>query len=278
MVQEEMTMRAAIEMGAAAIAIGSVAVLGMALVAELVRRRHANAAVVLLADRLLPSPGRRLAITLLAVVSGAGGFLATGPASADDSVRGWLTAPPTETTSDALAPSPPPDEDTAPVTAPPDMPAPAAPRVATVLREHLAQGANEDPQPEPLTVKRAPRATTSPRAGHPPDGRAVKAPSAHVSPQSATDPDPYERSAPAPAPAPVPAPAPAVAPLATYTVRPGDCLWSIAATLLGSGATNVAIDQRWRQIYEANRAAVGEDPSLIHPGLVLTLPSFSITP
>ncbi len=58
----------------------------------------------------------------------------------------------------------------------------------------------------------------------------------------------------------------------TYVVEPGDCLWSIAARRLGPSATNAAVDVAWRRIYERNRAAVGDDPNLIHPGLVLALP------
>ena len=64
----------------------------------------------------------------------------------------------------------------------------------------------------------------------------------------------------------------------TYTVAPGDCLWSIAARVLGRNATARAIDRGWRAIYAANRAAIGADPNLIHPGLVLTLPPLDPTP
>jgi LysM repeat protein len=96
--------------------------------------------------------------------------------------------------------------------------------------------------------------------------------------------------APAPTPAPPPTAIPAAAPTSPsparplrptpaanpaadrYVVEPGDCLWRIAAQRLGPGATNQAIDSAWRAIYAANRADVGDDPNLIHPGLVLTLP------
>lgn len=57
-----------------------------------------------------------------------------------------------------------------------------------------------------------------------------------------------------------------------YIVVPGDCLWAIAARRLGPSATNSAVDSAWREIYDHNRTAVGDDPDLIHPGLVLTLP------
>jgi hypothetical protein len=45
-------------------------------------------------------------------------------------------------------------------------------------------------------------------------------------------------------------------------VRPGDSLWTIAAE---RGCT-------WTALYAANRAVVGPDPDLIHPGAVLRLP------
>lgn len=68
--------------------------------------------------------------------------------------------------------------------------------------------------------------------------------------------------------------APPVSPRAhpAYVVKRGDCLWRIAAERLGAGATNAAIDAGWRSIYAVNRAAIGDDPNLIHPGLTLTLP------
>jgi nucleoid-associated protein YgaU len=67
-------------------------------------------------------------------------------------------------------------------------------------------------------------------------------------------------------------------PVASYVVQAGDCLWRIAARQLGPGATNAAIDRAWRSIYAHNRAAIGDDPNLIHPGLTLTLPPLSAKP
>jgi nucleoid-associated protein YgaU len=55
-------------------------------------------------------------------------------------------------------------------------------------------------------------------------------------------------------------------------VQRGECLWSIAARQLGPQATNRTTDAAWRRIYAANRTAVGPDPNLIRPGLVLALP------
>lgn len=73
------------------------------------------------------------------------------------------------------------------------------------------------------------------------------------------DPAPAEQpkeEKPATAPDPVPA---------TYTVRSGDWLSSIARDQMGS------ID-KWQELYEANKAVVGDDPNLIFPGQVLTIP------
>ncbi|MEV5798137.1 LysM peptidoglycan-binding domain-containing M23 family metallopeptidase [Streptomyces collinus] len=49
----------------------------------------------------------------------------------------------------------------------------------------------------------------------------------------------------------------------SYTVKTGDCLARIADEQHVSGG--------WQRLYEDNRQAVGADPSLIHPGLELSL-------
>ena len=50
----------------------------------------------------------------------------------------------------------------------------------------------------------------------------------------------------------------------SYTVNKGDCLWTIAEELYGSGAD-------WRRLWAANRETV-EDPGLVWIGQVLKLP------
>lgn len=50
----------------------------------------------------------------------------------------------------------------------------------------------------------------------------------------------------------------------TYTVVKGDCLWAIAKTFYGDGA-------KYTRIYNANKGII-DDPSLIYPGQVLTIP------
>ena len=55
-------------------------------------------------------------------------------------------------------------------------------------------------------------------------------------------------------------------------VRPGDSLWSLAAARLGPEATPSQVDAAWRRLYAANRAVVGPDPDLLHPGRRLHVP------
>jgi hypothetical protein len=88
-----------------------------------------------------------------------------------------------------------------------------------------------------------------------------------------------------PAPAATPAPAPPAAPSArphgpagedaAITVRPGDCLWQIAAESLastGAAPTTAEIAAAWPRWYAANQSVIGADPGLIHPGQRLTPP------
>ncbi len=50
-----------------------------------------------------------------------------------------------------------------------------------------------------------------------------------------------------------------------YTVQEGDSLWSIAENLYGDG-------NKWSQIYEANREAIGTNPDELYPGTDLAIP------
>ena len=70
-----------------------------------------------------------------------------------------------------------------------------------------------------------------------------------------------------------PAPDEARAPTAdSVTVRRGDSLWRIAAEHLDADASDAEIAAAWPRWYEANRAVIGSDPNLIHPGQVLRAP------
>ena len=67
------------------------------------------------------------------------------------------------------------------------------------------------------------------------------------------------------APTPPPAPAPPPQAARTYTVADGDSLWKIAKKELGAGT-------RWTELYDKNRAVIGDNPDRLKPGQVLTLP------
>ncbi|MGG3842671.1 LysM peptidoglycan-binding domain-containing protein, partial [Anoxybacillus kestanbolensis] len=51
----------------------------------------------------------------------------------------------------------------------------------------------------------------------------------------------------------------------TYTVRPGDTLWSISMKFYKTGSKVDAIHQ-------ANKKVIGKDPNKIYPGQKLVLP------
>lgn len=69
------------------------------------------------------------------------------------------------------------------------------------------------------------------------------------------------------------APPPRVAgPTTTTTVRSGDSLWSIAERLLAPDASAGEITDLMHRLHDLNRAEIGTDPDLIHPGYQLRTP------
>ena len=50
-----------------------------------------------------------------------------------------------------------------------------------------------------------------------------------------------------------------------YTVKSGDSLSKIAKAHYGDA-------MKWNKIYDANKALIGDNPDVIHPGQELTLP------
>lgn len=54
--------------------------------------------------------------------------------------------------------------------------------------------------------------------------------------------------------------------LTNYTVKPGDNLWDISHDMLGEG-------KNWGDIYNLNKDVIGANPSLIHPGQQLQIPT-----
>lgn len=115
-------------------------------------------------------------------------------------------------------------------------------------------------------------------ADGPPAGSAVMAPApaatAVLAPSTGTA---VMRPLPA-EPGPPPAPLPAAAAPTTWTVEPGDSLWSIAEEVLADAwhrpVADRDVDPYWRALVERNRARLVDpaDPDLIHPGQVLELP------
>lgn len=60
---------------------------------------------------------------------------------------------------------------------------------------------------------------------------------------------------------------------AVHVVARGESLWRIAAEQLGPHASDAAIARAWPLIYQANRSTIGNDPGLILPGQLLTIPN-----
>ncbi|MCA0329845.1 MAG: LysM peptidoglycan-binding domain-containing protein [Actinobacteria bacterium] len=89
---------------------------------------------------------------------------------------------------------------------------------------------------------------------------ALPAPAATSSPAAAADrPGAVQRSA-------------APQPPEIHVVRPGECLWSIAADRLGPQASDDEIAAEWPRWYRANRALIGPDPGLLLVGQRLRAP------
>lgn len=247
MVETERTLRAMTATGALGIAVGGVLVLALAIAAEWRRRRDAHSRLVRLADRLVPSAARRVAVVLIGSISTMS-VVGITPASADTSLRGWLNTPtPTTTMTTATTPMRPTSVHSA--SRPGVTPRPVNGSVDPPRPSVVVSGPRTSNLPSPATTSRT------------------------------TEVEPPARSAGVTAPAPeepfVPVP-PATTP--GYRVEPGDCLWSIAARTLGPGAHGTDIDRRWRAIYDANRRAIGADPNLIQPGLTLVIPVLAPTP
>jgi nucleoid-associated protein YgaU len=65
-------------------------------------------------------------------------------------------------------------------------------------------------------------------------------------------------------------------PRGALVVRPGDCLWTLAAGLLGPGASDREITAAWHRLADANADRIGPDPDLILPGTRLRVPELTI--
>lgn len=105
-----------------------------------------------------------------------------------------------------------------------------------------------------------------------PDGVATPAPQATAVPDDVTTPTPAPGTPPSEARPDGAAPTDAAETARGYAVRPGDSLWAITAAHLGPGATDAEIAAGWPRWHETNRAVIGADPHLIHPGQTLLAP------
>lgn len=211
--------------------IGALSLLGLGLLAELLRRRHRARRVLALLDLTLPIGVRTAVVSLLALLAT---FTGPRPVGAADSVRGWLEQTNTSTTTRGVVATPDAVSDHA-------SPPTTTPTGAVVLIPPITVE-NLDPPPAPIVA-----------------------------------PPPTPVPAPPVAPPPAATP-PEASPSRSYVVKRGDCLWSIAASILGPAASGPSIDAGWRQIYAANRAAIGDNPNLIHIGLTLELPPLVAQP
>lgn len=290
MVQDELTLREVTNNAATVIAAVGALVLLLAFVAELIRRHNAQSPLVVLADRLLPSTSHRVAVGVLTLLSTLAAFVGPSAASADSSVRDWLTPPGTTATAPPAppVPEPTPGSDAAPSAVPPPAPTvapdPSTPKPAPT----------PSPGPAPRSVRtwldHRPVATTPASQAGTAASRTKREPVSRSAdtnnprPSSVVHGRGAGRAASATAPPlAIAAPAEIAAPTTLtatppYVVLPGDCLWNIAARILGPTASDRAIDRGWRSIYEANRAAIGDHPNLINTGLHLTLPQLDRTP
>ncbi|MCI9121207.1 MAG: LysM peptidoglycan-binding domain-containing protein [Oscillibacter sp.] len=90
-------------------------------------------------------------------------------------------------------------------------------------------------------------------------------PAPEPEPVPAPEPEPTPEPEPEPEPAPKPEPVPVSQDRDTYTVKAGDCLWSIAQEVYGTGT-------QWGVIYNANRSSI-RNPAEIQIGQVLVIPA-----
>jgi nucleoid-associated protein YgaU len=63
--------------------------------------------------------------------------------------------------------------------------------------------------------------------------------------------------------------------VSSYTVRSGDCLWSIARSMIiadGAVPSGASTAELWKRIYDINVDVIGANPGLIFPGQILEIP------
>jgi hypothetical protein len=169
-----------------------------------------------------------------------------------------------------------------PVAAEGAPPAPAAPEYAPAAPEYIAPAPSSAPvENDPIVAPSAagppPRSEPAPAQPEPqaavPEAVAEAPPA--VVPSGEGEAPPHEAPPPAQAPAAVAGSGGVSPPLrgrSSYTVRPGNCLWSIAEALLPSGAPNAEIAAKVAWLWGRNADRIGSgDPNVILVGTVLEL-------
>jgi hypothetical protein len=248
-----------------------------------------------------PSPGRRLLAVLLCAMLVLGATFPGFAVGAEADSEGEGTAPTVE------VPVGPPDfdpggeetdlEEEAPaegeekggvVEAEVEAEAPAAEAVTGAAPE-APEATPPVASPEPPVYAPAPEPAQQEEAqpSEPVEGQAIIAPrqkpaeggsasESAASEEAAPPPEPAQEETPSPSPRPVsstpPEPGRNLAGKDTYVVRPGDCLWQIAADLLGPRAGTQAIEEEVGRLWRLNEDRIGTgDPSLIYAGTELRL-------
>lgn len=154
---------------------------------------------------------------------------------------------------------------------------PAAPQPAPVLPEPAAPAYEPAPQPTETGAESAPVVNETIAA--PPSAKVSAKdrdhPESAVQSEGPAPVEPEQQEAPSsPQPVAVPPadPSRSLVGKDSYVVRPGDCLWHIAAALLPSGADTAAIGGEVARLWNLNADRIGTgDPNLIYAGTTLRL-------
>lgn len=215
-------------------------------------------------------------------------LLATEPETGTPVAEGDAPAPPVE---EAPVPPAPPASDSMPIEASPDDPEtpgdPATPSVPDAsLQSELGASESESVRTRELTGAPESDHTPPTRSGSAAPDAPSQPPAVGIPPQSPPPASPMlEATAPPAAPPsgePVlrvkaSAPAQDAQPALTknarsHVVQPGESLWSIARTLLGSDASPAQIAREVNRLWELNKDRIGTgDPDLLKVGTRLTL-------
>jgi len=169
----------------------------------------------------------------------------------------------------------PPSEEATTVTPPPAEPAPPpvpAPEAATPPAYEPAPQQEPETTDEPAPVENETISAPPPKAS---TASTQAAPESAVPSESPAPAEPEQEEAPTGPQrvlAPAPDPGRHLSGKNSYVVRPGDCLWQIAAALLPPGAGNTAIEEEVARLWRLNADQIGTgDPNLVYAGTTLRL-------